>query len=156
MWFFSVSVFMQAKLPSRTWTCCCLHTCYCSTSLSPTLQLKAKADSAAQELNKKSTPLKKSENTNACTLSCKFMQIGLSLSLSSIILVGSLWSTKPLNWTNLIHVPTYHEVLKAKKVRQAIVKICQFYLRRRVAGLQLFTLESLSTSKASKHERKVN
>lgn len=48
-----------------------------------------------------------------------------------------------------------HEVLKAKKVRQAIVKICQFYLRRRVAGLELFTLEALSTSKASKHERKV-
>ena len=117
------------------------------------LRYKAKADSAAQELKKKSIPLKKSENSNACTLSCKFMQIGLSLSLSSIILVGSLWSTKPLNWTNLM---CQHEVLKAKKVRQAIVKICQFYLRRRVAGLQLFTPESLSTLKASKHERKVN
>lgn len=71
------------------------------------LRYKAKADSAAQELKKKSIPLKKSENSNACTLSCKFMQIGLSLSLSSIILVGSLWSTKPLNWTNLIRVPTW-------------------------------------------------
>ena len=66
------------------------------------LRYKAKADSVAQELKKKSIPLKKSGNTNTCTQFCKFMQI----SLSSIILVGSLWSTKPLNWTNVIHLPT--------------------------------------------------
>ena len=71
------------------------------------------------------------------------MQIGLS----SIILEGS-------HWTEQISFMCQHEVLKAKKV----MKICQGYLGRRVAGpgSSVFTLESFSTLKASKHERKVN
>ena len=56
------------------------------------------------------------------------MQIGLS----SIILEGS-------HWTEQISFMCQHEVLKAKKV----MKICQGYLGRRVAGpgSSVFTLE---------------
>jgi len=56
---------------------------HATVALPSVLRYKAKADSSTQELKKKSIPL---ANTNACTQSCKFMQIGLS----SIILVGSL------------------------------------------------------------------